>query len=291
MKTTDQYTRKWIIERAIPIVEGYGQQLTVRTLYYRLVADHGMTNSMLHCKRVIAAMAVARWDGSISFDSFLDHEREVVGYTAAHETDVYNKIDRAEDQINAWMSNYSKNRWENQPIYPEVWIEKKALQGVFDKPCNRADVALCPCKGYPSLTFLNEASARFDEQISYGKEVVMLYFGDYDPSGEDIPRSIVEKLGMMGTEVTLKRIALTKEQVIEWKLPPAPTKITDSRSHNWDGLGQVELDAIEPNKLAKMVTKAINELFNEELGDELTSQESKERTIYVRSLKEYVANL
>jgi len=244
----DEFTRSWIIENGIPIVESYAGNITLRALHYRLVAS-GMTNSTNHYKRVIAAMSKARWDGLLTFDSFVDHERSVEGNTDADETILEDEISYGKNQINAWMNSYSKNRWENQKYYPEVFIEKKALQGVFGKPCSALDVALCPCKGYPSLTYVNQAAERFDEAISRGQEPIILYFGDYDPSGEDIPRSIGDTLYRIGTEVEIKRIALMENQVIKWKLPPAPKKAADSRSANWDGLGQVELDAVEPKKL------------------------------------------
>lgn len=55
-----------------------------------------------------------------------------------------------------------------------------------------------------------------------------------------------------------------EQQVIEWGLPPAPAKETDSRTANWDGLGQVELDAVKPEKL--IATEAEErELFQAEL--------------------------
>lgn len=53
----------------------------------------------------------------------------------AEPTDLEEKQDEAKAQVRAWMRSYHKNRWENQPIYPEILIEKKALEGVFAKPC------------------------------------------------------------------------------------------------------------------------------------------------------------
>jgi len=180
-------------------------------------------------------------------------------------------------QIEAWMTNYGKNRWENQPIYPEVFIEKKALQGVFEQPCLDMDIALCPCKGYPSLTYIHDAANRFKEAQVNGQEPIILYFGDYDPSGEDIPRSIGETLSKMDIQVEVKRILLMKDQVLELGLPPAPTKETDSRSAKWEGLGQVELDAIEPKELKNIVTEAISELFDEDKYLELKGSRRRKR--------------
>lgn len=139
------------------------------------------------------------------------------------------------------------------------------------------------------LTFLYELSERMRDAISNGKQPIILYFGDYDPSGEDIPRSIgenLEKFGVYGVEI--RRIALMEQQVIEWGLPPAPAKETDSRTANWDGLGQVELDAVKPEKLIALLDDAINEIFDQDLYDELIATEAEERELFQAELKRYV---
>ena len=118
-----------------------------------------------------------------------------------------------------------------------------------------------------------------------GKVPVILYFGDYDPSGEDIPRSIKATLLRMGVDVEVRRIALMKEQVIERNLPPAPAKSGDSRTSNWDGLGQVELDAIEPSELVEMVEEAIAGVFDEGLYSELMTQQMEEKPVYMKQLR------
>lgn len=288
----DKFTRKWITDNSIEIVSRYEKGiLTLRGLHYQLVSI-GMTNSIKHYKRVVSAMIDARWAGLVDFDTFSDLDRTMVGKTKYEETDIYNSIEEGKEAIKSWMDIYYKNRWENQPYYPEVFIEKKALQGVFQSPCTRNNVALGACKGYPSLTFLNEATQRFKEAEERGKIPVIIYFGDYDPSGEDIPRAIEENIKRLGCEsIEVHRIALMEHQVVEWKLPPAPAKETDSRTANWDGLGQVELDAVKPEKLQQMCMDAISELFDDGLYNELNEQEEEERVIYRSQLREYVGSL
>lgn len=290
MNTTDKFTRQWILENGVPIVKQYGNTLTLRALHYRLVSI-GMTNSQNHYKRVIAAMTQARWSGEIHFQDFKDHERDMIGQTDFRETDVDTEIENAQDQIKAWATHYSKNRWENQAYYPEVFIEKKALIGVFEKPCREMDIALCPCKGYPSLTYMYDACLRFTEAERDGKIPIILYFGDYDPSGEDIPRSVGATLGRMGVNVEVKRIALMEEQVVAWKLPPAPTKLTDSRSSNWGGLGQVELDAVEPRELQQLCTDSIMEVFDQDQHDALMDAENEESIKFKQELKDSINDL
>lgn len=284
----DIYTRQWIIENAERILQEYTESITVRQLHYRLVAI-GMINDYNHYKRVVNAMTQARWDNVISMEAFIDRERQMYGETKAKEKDLENEIDIAKAQVSAWINNYSLNRWSNQKNYIEIWIEKKALQGVFERPCLVNDVGLAPCKGYPSLTFLNEAYERFENIID--KNIIILYFGDYDPSGEDIPRSIKENLERMGAIVTVERIALNSEQIKEMGLPGVPPKKTDSRTVNWDGGSVVELDAVEPRVLGQMCKDAITKYFDNDLFEELQGQEAEELEEYKKALKEYVKNL
>lgn len=290
-RTKDEFTRDWIIENSIDVLSQYENGiLTIRALHYQLVS-RGMTNTLQHYKRVVAAMEVARWDGRVDFEAFSDRDRAMCGETKADPTDLEEKQKEAKLQVGLWMRSYRKNRWENQPYYPEILIEKKALEGVFAKPCAKWDVAVGACKGYPSLTFLYELSERLRDAQSEDKQPIILYFGDYDPSGEDIPRSIGENLQKFGVyDVEIRRIALMEQQVIEWKLPPAPAKETDSRTANWDGLGQVELDAVKPEKLISMLNDAINEIFDQDLYDELIAQENEERELFQAELKRYVEN-
>lgn len=287
----DIYTRDWIIRNSVSVIKRYGAgELTLRALHYQLVG-RGMFNTMQHYKRVVGAMEVARWSGEVDFTAFSDLERTMVGETKADDTNVEDKISEAKTQVRLWMSSYSKNRWENQPIYPEIFIEKKALQMMFENTARSNSVALGAVKGYPSLTFLYEAAQRFIDMNERGKKCVILYFGDYDPSGEDIPRSIEENINRMGGNVEVRRFALFEHQVIEWNLPPAPTKDTDSRTANWDGLGQVELDAVDRDVLQELCQEAIDSVFDYELYDELLDQETEETQTFRLELKRYVNDL
>jgi hypothetical protein len=289
--TKDIYNRDWITRNAVDIIGRYSPgELTLRALHYQLVGL-GMHNTIQHYKRVVSAMEVARWENVVEFEAFSDLDRVMIGETKWEETTVEEKIEEARYQIGAWMRSYSKNRWENQPYYAEVFIEKKALQGVFQGVCQRNDIALGACKGYPSLTFLYEASTRFMDADASGKRCVILYFGDWDPSGEDIPRSVQENLQRMGANVEVRRFALFEHQVREWNLPPAPVKLTDSRTANWDGFGQVELDAVPPEQLKQMLQDAIDSVFDADLLEELTLIEERERQTFRADLKEYVKTL
>lgn len=286
----DIYTRSWIIRNAKEILSTYYEGITLRQLHYRLVAI-GMINDTNHYKRVIGAMTRARWENIVDMESFIDRERSMYGETADDDKDLDTEIERGKEQIKAWMNAYNLNRWSNQTDYIEVWIEKKALQGVFERPCMMASVGLAPCKGYPSITFLNEASKRFETAIDDGKKPIILYFGDHDPSGDNIPHSLQKNLYRLGVDVEVIRIALNPDQIAEMGLPGVPPKQTDTRTATWDGDSAVECDAVEPKKLAQMCEDAIEEHFDQDLYDELNKKESDERKDYRKSLKDFVQNM
>ncbi|MFA5216919.1 hypothetical protein [Sulfuricurvum sp.] len=286
----DIFTRKWIIENSVDVLAKIGEACTVRHLHYKLV-DRGMTNDIKHYMRVVQATIEARWNGLIAFDAFVDHEREKLGNTDYEETDVNDKIASAKWSIEASMKYYSKNRWENQDDYLEVWVEKKAVIHIFQDVCNSLDVALCPCKGYPSLTFIKDASERFQEAQSAGKNLFIIYFGDYDPTGEDIPRSIKETFEKFQVVLDVERIALIEDVVRKYKLPPAPVKQKDPRTRNWDGMGQVELDALEMSTLRTMCKEAINSHLDKDKYEELMEQEAEEKEQYKEELVDFVKQL
>lgn len=292
MKTVDEFDRAWITSNAIEICAQYDHGvLTLRGLHYQLVG-RGMTNSIQHYKRVVGAMIKARRAGLVAYSQFSDHDREMIGETDAEPVNLDDSIGMGKQQIHAWMTAYSRNRWENQPRYLEVWIEKKALQGVFGSVCGARDVALCPCKGYPSLTFLYEASERFKDAEGRGQEPTIVYFGDHDPSGEDIPRAIASNfVADFGVSVDVQVIALTADQVDELGLPPAPVKAGDSRAAKFDGQGQVELDAVLPETLREWAADAIASNFDDELHAELMETEEAEGQEYRIALREYVEGL
>jgi hypothetical protein len=118
-----------------------------------------------------------------------------------------------------------------------------------------------------------------------------LYFGDFDPSGEDIPRSVKVNIERLKCNITVERRALNPEQIKAMSLPGVPPKKTDSRTRNWDGGSVVELDAVEPRTLEKMCTDAIMEYFDEDRYLELQAKEEEERKKYQDELKKFVIDL
>jgi hypothetical protein len=97
-----------------------------------------------------------------------------------------------------------------------------------------------------------------------GRELIVLYAGDWDPSGLWMSeRDPPERLSRYdGDHVTLKRIALTQDQLQDLPSFPASDKRKDPR-HKWfvQNFGNQcwELDALDPNELRGYVEETILE--------------------------------
>src|SRR5208283_2041429 len=72
------------------------------------------------------------------------------------------------------------------------------------------------------------------------------------------------------------RVAVTREQIARWRLPTRPTKATDSRSKLFDG-ESVEVDAVPPTILRRLVRGCIGRHINPWRLDQLRQVEQQER--------------
>ena len=92
-------------------------------------------------------------------------------------------------------------------------------------------------------------------QCAPGKDVHVLYIGDYDPAGVLIDRSIEVELANHGVPVTMQRIAINEEQIAQYDLPTKPRKSTDRR--RLDIEHTVEAEAMPAGLLRRLLRDKI----------------------------------
>ena len=131
--------------------------------------------------------------------------------------------------------------------------------------------------GYSSQSFVDEVTADVLEQPG---DAVLLYAGDFDPSGEDIDRDFESRCGCFAKVV---RVALTAEQVATYNLPPQMGKATDSRARGFaerhGRLVQVELDALPPDVLRQPYEDALAEFWDMSAFEEACRREDEDRQV------------
>jgi len=268
-----------LIGKCNAIIERYvrdGYDMTLRQLYYQLVSSDEIPNKQKEYDRLGSIVNDARLAGLIDWDYIVDRTRNLRGL--AH-------WENPGEIIKATSNQFRIDKWKNQLYRPEVWIEKDALSGVFERVCNELDVPFFSCRGYTSQSEMWSAAQRMvshtkSENSSRRQIPFILHFGDHDPSGIDMSRDIKERLEMFETKLSFERLALNIEQIEEFNPPPNPAKLSDSRASVYVrefGSESWELDALEPDVLAVLVRKNIEILIDFDKWNEAVKREEDGR--------------
>lgn len=245
--------------------------MTVRQVFYQLVSRGVIAKTESEYKHTVVRLLTAmRRAGELPFGWIADNTRWM------RKPRTYSSID---EMLSLTAVTYRRAIWDSQPAYVEIWLEKDALAGVVYEETGHWDVPLMVTRGYPSVSYLYEAADAIREQK---KPAYLYYFGDLDPSGVDITRTVERGIREFAPNVDLffQRVAVTPQQVEELGLPTRPTKVTDSRSKNFSG-ESVEVDAIPPPQLRDLVKDCIETHIDRRLLRRTRKVEAAERETLV----------
>ncbi len=268
-----------VIEQANTIIEEYsrlGYLLTLRQLYYQFVARGLRENTERSYKQLGGIISDGRLAGLIDWSSIQDRTRNVRGLS---------HWDSPADIMRGAYQGYQIDKWARQPNYIEVWVEKDALVGVVEQPCNEHDVRYFACRGYVSQSEMYDAAQRIIRQLRNDKEVHILHLGDHDPSGIDMTRDIMDRITLFldyHGYADINRLALNFDQVEVYTPPPNPAKVTDSRFIKYQeehGDESWELDALEPQVIESLIEEQILSLRDEDLWEEACKEEEHQKEL------------
>jgi hypothetical protein len=280
---------KMLLEEIKKIIERYTTKLTVRQIYYQLVSKHLIQNVVSQYQRVSKILVAARHDGEIDWDNIEDRTRQESGGDDEELSpqEHYKRWDEA--FRNSWKY-FKLPMWKNQPNYVEIWFEKQALEGIFKEVTQKYNVVQLACKGYSSHTM----GYRLLQRVGFldgerQKNIWIFYFGDQDPSGLDIYRFIQDMCERFGLSINFRRVAITKEQIERYNIPPMMAKASDSRYEKFVaeyGEDVVELDALDPNVLMELIESSIQSKFNRDTYDDVLKMQGEMREKIKEMLEE-----
>jgi hypothetical protein len=234
-----------IAEAAQPIPgRGVGYKLFIR----------GLIDSMARGEmaKVYRLLLIAREQGIIPWGWVVDETRSIERVAT---------WDNPEDYARTVARSYRRDFWNQQPYRVQVWSEKGTVRGVLAPVLDHLAVGFNPVHGFNSGTTTYDVAQDDD-----GRPLIILYVGDYDPSGMfmsevDLPKRFA-KYG--GDHIRIKRIALTKLQLRGLPSFSAADKRKDPR-YKWFvanyGHRCWELDAMDPNDLRDCVEREIRQLI------------------------------
>ena len=250
-----------LIDLSEAIIIDYARQgysLTLRQLYYRLVAAAEIENSQRSYKRLGSILNDARLAGLIDWTQIEDRTRSLSGNSHWH---------NPTQIVTAAHGSFMLDRWKDQENYVEVYVEKDALIGVVGRICRELDVFFMSCRGYTSQSAMWRSAQRMASKQEDGKDVTLIHLSDHDPSGVDMTRDLDDRLRVFDVYgVQVIRLALTMTQVNRYGPPPNPTKLSDSRSPDYIaqfGLDSWELDALDPAVISDLIKDEILMLRDE----------------------------
>jgi len=257
------------------ILDTYAQQgydLSLRQLYYQLVSKDLIPNTQKSYSRLGDIVSDARLAGLMDWNMIVDRGRV---------TQKNSHWDSPADILRTCAQSFAIDKWKDQPCHIEVMVEKQALEGVIIPVCENLDVNFTANKGYSSQSFMYRKGKYLERQAAQGKELIILYLGDHDPSGIDMDRDVRERLAMFASEdIKLVRLALLYSQVQQYNPPPNPAKVTDSRADAYIAqYGHVswELDALDPQTLSSLVETAVINYRDEDCWDDAVEREDEMR--------------
>jgi hypothetical protein len=264
------------IKQAILDVISDDPPMTVRQVFYQLVARGVIEKTERQYQQtVIRLMTDMRIADELPFEWVIDESRR------RRITRTFESISNA---LECTAKFYRRSALKAADDYLEIWCEKDALSGLLWEVTSDYDVPLMVSRGMPSLTFLHGTAQEIAHAEESGKSTYIYQFGDWDPSGVLIPKSIEDRLEQMCEELRceppyVERVALTKAHITEFNLPTRPTKRDGNRHANSFEGESVELDALPPRILREMVREVIGRHISPRMLSGIRAAEESERAL------------
>lgn len=176
-----------ILRKAYDYVNSVPYNVTARWVFYRLLQD-GTLHSKADYKKLLSYLSKARkgfyagWHPSTLSDDTRAAKIRGGGF----------------DTFEDWVETYARaisvslDHWNNQPKYIEVWYEAAAMAAQFDHYLHE-DISQLAFHGHPSIPEKWNGAARLVERwLKEPKPIFVLYYGDLDDAGLQIPESARE---------------------------------------------------------------------------------------------------
>jgi len=262
-----------LINEILEEYDNQGYVLTLRQLYYQLVARGIIANEVREYTKVMKTLTIGRMNGLIDWEMIEDRSRRPhMDYS----------VTGIPDALRDTVDQYKLNRQKGQPCNIEIWTEKDAVSNILKRVSRYYHLRLSVNRGYTSCSAMYSAFKRiYGQLVSEDRSTKILYVGDHDPSGLDMIRDIQDRLFEFGIhDCDVIPIALTMAQIEEYNPPPNPAKINDPRAGQYIseyGNESWELDALEPEVLRTITEEAVKDFLDQDLFDDMIHQEEKDK--------------
>jgi hypothetical protein len=273
-RTSDQVAQ---LDRQILDVLEDDHPQSVRHCFYRMTNPRlaePVEKSDRGYRHVQHRIVELRRDGRLSYGWITDATRR--GYFTPTYTD-------AADFLRSVHGLYRADLWRYAEQRCEVWVESRSIAGIVQDDCEELAVSLYPCGGFSSISLAYEAAESINESAD-GRDLIILYVGDYDPAGVLIDVALERELRKhLNSNINLdfRRIGITAEQIVQYDLPAKSRKTGDRRAQHI--AETVEAEAMPAGIMRQILRSEIEVLLPSNALEVGKAAEESERYFLLRA--------
>jgi hypothetical protein len=258
-----------ILARAAEHLKNVPYKVSARWLFYRLLQD-GTFPAKDSYKKFLSLISKARkefygdWNPSV----LSDETRQAVYRHGDYIT--------AEEWFQAMGENRcSLNEWYHQPNYVEIWFEAQAMQEQFLHYTSH--VTLRPFRGDPSIPYKWDIAQKLKQYSSaFQNPITILYFGDYDKKGLQIPESALSDIrDWCDVDFNFCRCGLSLEQVEKYGIPENPEKP-----------GEFQWEAVPDKAAEEIITASLSPYLDNEKFQKTKDMENEATKLFQQKIGE-----
>ena len=176
--------KKEILDCAMAHIQTVPYEVTLRWLFYRLLQDgkYRKKEDYAYFKRLVSVARKSFYDGWSPY-TLVDDTRDLV-----EQGDGWQSVAHWIEAVK--NAEYEEVVWNRQRYYIEVWFEADAMVRQFKWYVK--DISLLAFHGDCSIAAKWTAAKRLeDAHIRHGLPIVIIYFGDDDAKGREIPENAI----------------------------------------------------------------------------------------------------
>ena len=249
-----------ILSRAWEHVQSIPYRVTARWLFYRLLQEGYYAKKGDYDDKFLPLLSRARHNFYEGWrpDTLADDRREGIGRGDGR--------DSPEEWARA-IAKYGRcslARWHEQEYYVEVWFEAGAMVNQFKHYTD--NITLRPFYGMPSIPYKwNIAKALERQSRTYGKPIIVLYFGDNDDGGLTIPETSVNDIRKWcGVDFEFIRAGLNPGDEVKYNIPENP-----------EHPGAYQWEALDDDAARELITRAVSPYVDYNAMNEIAELEAK----------------
>lgn len=218
-----------ILDWCLSRVQAVPYRVTARWLFYRLVQEQGFQKKQYKTFLKWTSNTRKRFYSGWAPGTLADDTRKA--HIRGH------GYENAED----WMESFKREQCEldkyvGQEQIVEIWFEAEAMYSQFNYYTSPYHVTLRPFKGDASIDYKWRIAKDLEALARYQKPIIVLYFGDLDPKGLEIPNNALKDIqAWCSTQFQLIRCGINKEHIQECGLVENPEK---PGTYQWEALSE-----------------------------------------------------